>query len=208
MSKAIPTIILYTPQTRKPCFCKNVIKNFIAPPESELHFTTKIAGPLKVYISNGMYTLDFPSRMPVGTANADKVLAALGISTAVEVLKSRDYFVVLPDEGALKNLAPDFELVEKLDATGLIATAKGRSADVVSRCFYPGMGIDEDPVTGSAHCSIVPYWSMQLGKNKLECRQLSSRGGTLLCELQGDRVLMTGKCILFMKGEAFVEVSS
>ena len=98
-------------------------------------------------------------------------------------------------------MEPDFELMKQIDTIGVIITAKGRSADVVSRCFYPAAGIPEDPVTGSAHCNIIPFWTQKLGKNKLHCRQLSERGGNLECELQGDRVLMTGKCILYMRGE-------
>jgi len=119
----------------------------------------------------------------------------------VEVLKSRDYFVVLPNETAVTNTEPDFTLIKQLDSVGIIVTAKGQSADVVSRCFYPGAGIPEDPVTGSAHCNIVPYWSEKLGKTKLFCKQLSQRGGDLHCELEGDRVLMSGKCILYLEGE-------
>jgi predicted PhzF superfamily epimerase YddE/YHI9 len=83
----------------------------------------------------------------------------------------------------------------------VIVTAKGQSSDVVSRCFYPGLGIQEDPVTGSAHCNIIPYWSEKLGKTKLFCRQLSPRGGDLYCELNGDRVLMSGKCVLYLQGD-------
>jgi predicted PhzF superfamily epimerase YddE/YHI9 len=91
--------------------------------------------------------------------------------------------------------------MKELDTVGVIITAKGHVADVVSRCFYPGAGIQEDPVTGSAHCNVVPYWSNKLQKNKLHCRQLSQRGGDLDCELAGERVRMTGRCVLYMQGE-------
>lgn len=178
-----------------------VIKNFIEPHLAEIHFTTGKAGPLSAMAREGMYTLDFPSRMPQPCKTPDKLLKSLNITTAVEVLKSRDYFVVLPNEGAVKNTEPDFTLMKELDSVGVIVTAKGQTADVVSRCFYPGAGIPEDPVTGSAHCNIVPYWSDKLGKTKLFCRQLSQRGGELHCELEGDRVLMSGKCVLFLEGE-------
>ena len=119
----------------------------------------------------------------------------------MEILRSRDYFVVLENEEAILNVEPDFMLMRKLDAIGVIITAKGKSADVVSRCFYPGMGIQEDPVTGSAHCNIIPYWADKLGKNKFFAKQLSKRGGDVWCELKGDRVLMSGKAVEFMKGE-------
>jgi hypothetical protein len=114
--------------------------------------------------------------MPVRCDVPEKLLASLGISNAVDVLRSRDYFVVLPNEEAVRNAEPDYTLMKELDTIGVIVTAKGHTADVVSRCFYPGAGIPEDPVTGSAHCNIVPYWSEKLGKTTLFCQQLSARG--------------------------------
>ena len=178
-----------------------ILKNFVEPHLAEINFTTQKAGQLKAMAKDGMYTLDFPSRMPQSCKAPDQLLKSLNITTAVEVLKSRDYFVVLPNEEAVKNTEPDFTLMKDLDTIGVIVTAKGQSADVVSRCFYPGLGIQEDPVTGSAHCNIVPYWSEKLGKTKLFCKQLSPRGGNLHCELEGDRVLMSGNCVLFLEGE-------
>jgi len=178
-----------------------IIKNFVEPHLAEINFTTQKAGALRAMAKDGIYTLDFPSRMPQPCQTPGQLLKSLGITTAVEVLKSRDYFVVLPNEDAVKNADPDFTLIKELDSVGVIVTAKGQSADVVSRCFYPGAGIAEDPVTGSAHCNIIPYWSEKLGKSKLFCKQLSQRGGDLHCELQGDRVLMSGKCVLYLEGE-------
>lgn len=178
-----------------------IIKNFIDPSIAEINFSTEKAGILKASAGNGMYTLDFPSRMPEECEVPDNLLKSLGVSHAIDVLKSRDYFVVLPDEEAIKNVEPDFNLIKQLDSIGVIVTAKGKSADVVSRCFYPGAGIPEDPVTGSAHCTIVPYWSEKLNTTKIFCKQLSPRSGDLHCELKGDHVLMSGKCVLYLKGE-------
>lgn len=178
-----------------------VIKNFIEPHIAEIQFSTQKAGMLKASAKEGIYTLDFPARIPEPCTAPAGLLKSLGTAIAVEILKSRDYFVVLPDEEAVKNIEPDFILMQQLDSFGVIVTAKGHSADVVSRCFYPSAGINEDPVTGSAHCNIVPYWSEKLGKTKLQCKQLSKRGGTLDCELSGDRVLLSGKCVLFLQGE-------
>jgi len=178
-----------------------IIKNFVEPHLAEINFTTQKVGVLKATTKDGAYTLDFPSRMPQSCETPAQLFKSLGISTAVEVLKSRDYFVVLPNEEAIKNAEPDFTLIKELDSVGVIVTAKGQTADVVSRCFYPGAGIPEDPVTGSAHCNIVPYWADKLGKTKLFCKQLSQRGGDLHCELEGDRVLMSGKCTLYLEGE-------
>ena len=177
-----------------------VVKNFLEPHTGEITFTTEKAGSLRAVAKDGVYTLDFPSRIPQPCEVPEQLFPSLGIRTAVEVRRSRDYFVVLPDETAVTNVEPDYTLMKELDTIGVIVTAKGISADVVSRCFYPGAGIPEDPVTGSAHCNIVPYWSDKLGKMKLHCRQLSPRGGDLQCELAGDRVLMSGKCALFMQG--------
>jgi PhzF family phenazine biosynthesis protein len=182
-----------------------VIKNFLEPHLQEIRFTTEKAGVLKASAKDGSYTLDFPARMPMPCDVPDQLWKSIGITTAVEVLRSRDYFVVLPDEDAVMSAEPDFSVMQELDAIGVIVTAKGRSADVVSRCFYPGAGIPEDPVTGSAHCNIVPYWSEKLQQTKLFCKQLSARGGDLQCELKGDRVLMSGKCALFMQGEIEVQ---
>jgi len=148
--------------------------------------------------------LDFPSRVPQPCPVPDDLLKSIGIDTTVEVLRSRDYFVVLPDEESILNAEPDYSIMKELDTIGVIITAKGHHSDVVSRCFYPGAGIPEDPVTGSAHCNIVPYWAEKLKKNKLFCRQLSPRSGDLHCELKGDRVLMSGKCALFMQGEIYI----
>lgn len=181
-----------------------VIKNFLEPHVAEIHFSTQKAGVLKASAKDGVYTLDFPSRMPVHCDVPDKLLQSLGVSNAVEVLRSRDYVVVLPNEEAVQNVEPDYITMRELDTVGVIVTAKGHEADVVSRCFYPGAGIPEDPVTGSAHCNVVPYWSGKLGRAKLFCRQLSPRSGDLHCELAGDRVLMSGKCVLFMQGEIII----
>ena len=181
-----------------------IIKNFLEPHLSEIVFSTEKAGILKAFASEGIYTLDFPSRVPQPCPVPDDLLKSIGIDTAVEVLRSRDYFVVLPDEESVLNAEPDYNIMKELDTIGVIITAKGHHSDVVSRCFYPGAGIPEDPVTGSAHCNIVPYWTEKLKKNKLFCRQLSPRGGELRCELKGDRVLMSGKCALFMHGEIYI----
>ena len=112
--------------------------------------------------------------------------------------------MVLPNEESVKNIEPDFSLMRELNA-GVIVTAKGHNSDVVSRFFYPAAGIDEDPVTGSAHCNIIPYWSEKLGKTKIHAKQLSKRGGELWCEDKGDRVLMGGHCVLFLTGEIIIE---
>jgi PhzF family phenazine biosynthesis protein len=180
-----------------------IIKTFLEPHVQEVTFTTQKAGELKTYIKDGKYTLDFPARVATPANAPGKLLEGLGISAAIEIIKAKSYFVVLPNQEAVQNLEPDFNVLKKLDA-GVIVTAKGHSADVVSRFFYPGGGIDEDPVTGSAHCSIIPYWSQKLGTTKIHAKQLSKRGGDLWCEYKDDRVLMSGTCVLYMTGEIFI----
>jgi predicted PhzF superfamily epimerase YddE/YHI9 len=128
-------------------------------------------------------------------------LEALGVAADSAVYKSRDYFVVLPNEAVVRSVSPDISALKKMDGLGVIITAPGDYADAASRCFYPKAGIDEDPVTGSAHCNIVPYWANALGKKDIVCQQVSARGGELRCSLKGDRVILGGQAVLVMKGE-------
>lgn len=181
-----------------------IIKTLIEPEVSKINFTTQKAGLLQATANGVVYTLNFPARMPQACAVPAGLLESIGITEAVAVLRSRDYFVVLPDEAAVRNVVPDYNRMKTLDTIGVIVTAQGDEADVVSRCFYPGAGVPEDPVTGSAHCNIVPYWAEKLNSTKLHCRQVSPRSGDLQCELAGDRVFMSGSCVLFMKGEIYV----
>src|SRR5688572_27574894 len=181
-----------------------IIKKYIDTAAEVILFTTEKVGVLRALCKNGMYTLDFPARMPQPCEIPSILYKSLGIKDAIEVLKSRDYFVVLADEQAVIDTNPDMTLVKELDAVGVTVTAKGKSADVVSRFFAPKAGIPEDPVTGSAHCNIVPYWCEKLGKNKLFAKQISPRGGDLWCELVNDRVMMSGHCAEFMKGEILI----
>ena len=112
--------------------------------------------------------------------------------------------VVLPSQRDIELLSPDFKTLTKTGGRGVIATAKGDEADFVSRCFFPQSGIDEDPVTGSAHASTVPYWAERLGKTTLKAIQLSKRRGYLDCELKGDRILIGGNAVTYMKGEYYL----
>ena len=107
---------------------------------------------------------------------------------------------MIATEDEVRALKPDFAALKILDCLGIIVTAPGSDCDFVSRFFAPGAGVDEDPVTGSAHCALAPYWSQRLGKNELTARQVSKRGGDLTCTLSGDRVELTGRAITFMEG--------
>ena len=171
---------------------------------NELIFHSK-SGPLKVTRNGELLTLDFPATPAEPVNNPPQgIFEGLGIDH-VPVFKSVfDYMVVLPSQKMIEALQPDFKTLAQLDARGLITTAPGDEADFVSRCFFPQSGIDEDPVTGSAHTAMVPYWSAQLGKIKMKAIQLSKRRGYLDCELAGDRVLMSGKAVTYLTGEIIV----
>ena len=118
--------------------------------------------------------------------------------THLEVLAADDYIAVFDSEDTVRAITPDLALLFRLDRRGVIVTAKGSDVDFVSRFFAPKYGIPEDPVTGSAHCELAPYWAKRLGKNSLEARQVSRRGGDLLCEIKADRVLLSGSAVTVM----------
>ena len=132
--------------------------------------------------------------------NLDAVNEA-ALTNSDEIYKGRDdYLVILNSEEELRNLTPNYSKVSKLDARGLIISAPGNEVDFVSRCFFPQLGVNEDPVTGSAHTLLMPYWSNRLSKNTLIANQISQRGGILHCEFKGDRTLISGEAIIFLTG--------
>lgn len=161
------------------------------------------SGPLTVSKrSNGKLMLDFPANTPELVAEpAAGIFEGLGIAPAPVFKTSFDYMVVLPSQKAVEALTPDFKKLAHTPCRGVIATAAGEEADFVSRCFYPQSGVDEDPVTGSAHTIMVPYWAQQLNKTSMKAVQLSKRRGHLDCELAGNRVLMSGNAVTYLRGE-------
>jgi PhzF family phenazine biosynthesis protein len=165
-----------------------------------------LSGLLKVGRKNeNTYTLDFPSNPPEPVTDIPEGLfEGLGIENMPVFKTSFDYMVVVPSQQVIEDLKPDFPSLAKVKARGVITTAKGRNVDFVSRCFYPQSGINEDPVTGSAHTILVPYWAKELGKTYLKAMQLSKRKGYLECELKNDRVLISGNVITYLKGEYIV----
>jgi PhzF family phenazine biosynthesis protein len=165
----------------------------------EAQFAAKV-GVLTVRREGRLLIMDFPSRPAAAVPLAESVVEALG-ARPKELLKSRDLMAVFGTEDEVKALSPDFALLARLDATGIIATAPGRKVDFVSRFFAPAMGVPEDPVTGSSHCTLVPYWSSRLGRSSLTARQVSRRGGELRCEDRGDRVAIGGEAVCYLRGE-------
>jgi PhzF family phenazine biosynthesis protein len=166
---------------------------------TSVSFETK-SGELIVSRDGDLYSMDFPSRPPLECAVDPNLIDALGAKPAL-ILGARDYFCVFDTEAALRALKPNMEKLIQIDRFGFIATAPGRDCDFVSRFFAPGKGVPEDPVTGSAHCTLIPYWSKRLGKKKLHARQISKRGGELWCEDRGERVTIAGKAVKFLEGE-------
>jgi len=165
-----------------------------------IRFQSK-SGILTVTRNAEKISMDFPAWKPEPlTTWPEELATALGNIAITGVHKYRDYLVEVADENMVQLCQPDFTLLKKLGQK-VILTAKGNKADFVSRFFAPTVGIDEDPVTGSAHAQLIPYWAEKLDKKTLFARQLSKRGGELWCEHQGDRVTMAGQCVFFMKGE-------
>ena len=156
------------------------------------------SGPLKVDRDGARLVMDFPAHPPA-PAGIDAVAGALG-TTPEAVLKARYALAVLHDEAAVLAVRPDFAKVASLHLPGLIVTAPGEDCDFVSRFFAPRWGVDEDPVTGSAHCTLIPYWAKRLGQTEMFARQVSARGGALWCTLKGDRVLIAGRVACYLEG--------
>jgi len=176
-----------------------VIANFLEPGIKQIRFKS-MSGELKVKCSEDLYTLDFPVRNIYPVLPNAEIEEILHVKPE-EIYLSRDMFIVVDSEETVRNLQPDFDKMSKFEAgDGVIVTAKGEECDFVSRCFYPKCGINEDPVTGSAHCNLIPYWAKKLGKTILSARQLSERGGNLQCELHKDRVKISGKAVLYLEG--------
>lgn len=176
--------------------------NFLEKDAASVRFMTRASGPVEVTRDGDLLSLDFPSRPPESCAAPPALIKALGREPKA-VLASRDYMAVFGDESEVAGLEPDMGLLAGLDRFGVIVTAPGRSADFVSRYFAPAEGIPEDPVTGSAHCTLIPYWSGVLGKKELTARQISRRGGTLYCKDLGERVAIAGRAVLYMEGHIF-----
>jgi len=176
-----------------------VIFSEIEAGRAEVRFRSK-SGPLRVSAEGERLALDFPSRPPAPAETSLAALAAaLGARPSV-ALASRDYLAVFGTEDEVRSLRPDMARVAALDRMAVIATAPGRDCDFVSRFFAPAVGVPEDPVTGSAHCTLVPYWAGRLGRKSLFARQVSARGGELWCEDRGERVSIAGHCVRYLEG--------
>ncbi len=164
-----------------------------------LYFDTK-SGELTVQRVGNKLALDFPSRPPQPVEVDGGLVSALGGPEPLEILAARDYLIRYETAAQVRSLRPNMEALKGIDRFAFIATAPGSDCDFVSRFFAPAKGIPEDPVTGSSHCTLIPYWAQQLNRTELYARQISPRGGELFCKLLGDRVEIAGHAALFLKG--------
>ena len=180
-----------------------VVLHHLQPDLDSVAFET-ISGKLTVTRDDERLSMNFPARAPTPVSVSEVLSDALGKAPS-EVHLSRDVLAVYDDEATVRSLAPDHAKLAALEeGLGVIVTAKGDTVDFVSRFFAPKAGVPEDPVTGSAHCTLVPYWSERLDRSLLVAHQVSPRGGELYCENRGDRVIMSGRCTLFMTGSIYL----
>ena len=181
----------------------HVLFRYSFPLANRLTFSSR-SGNLIVTRDGELLSMDFPSRPGKPVALTDTMVAALG-SGPREALLARDLMAIFDTESEVRAFRPDFQRIASLDAFAVIVTAPGDTVDFVSRFFAPRAGITEDPATGSAHCTLVPYWAARLGKSDLVAKQLSARGGDFLCNLRGDRVVIAGRTVEYLRGEITVE---
>ncbi len=179
-----------------------VIMTRLSPAASELRFHTR-SGLLTVTRDGERLALDLPAQPPTPCTMPDRFVAALG-RPPQQILGAVKYLAVYNTAAEVAALKPDFSALSAIDRDGVIATAPGEDCDFVSRYFAPHAGIPEDPVTGSAHCTLVPYWAARLGKTTLHARQISRRSGELYCELRGDRVRVAGRAVLYAEGRIYL----
>lgn len=179
-----------------------VISNFIDKKTTNMRFETK-SGTLIVDKKEDIYEMDFPARKPKQIEITPQMSRAIGLPV-LEAYLSRDLLLLVESEEEVGNLLPSFELLKQLpDCFAVIVTAKSNKVDFVSRFFAPSAGIPEDPVTGSSHSTLIPFWAERLNKEEMVAMQLSKRGGVLFCQNCGDRVKIAGKAILYLHGEIF-----
>lgn len=178
----------------------HVLLNHLHPELDSVRFHSR-SGPLAVRCADDELELDFPADPPRRCETTAAMAAALGRRPRETWRSSLGYLLAtLEDETAVRSLRPDWRAFDELDEKAVMVTARGREVDFVSRFFAPRVGIPEDPVTGSAHCVLIPYWAAVLEKTRLRARQLSERGGELGCELRGERVGIAGRCVTYLEG--------
>ncbi len=169
-------------------------------PGDTVRFQTRQSGELSVVKRHPLLDMDFPARPAHAIAPPAGLAEALRVAPEKVFGSEEDLLVVLESEKAVRDVRPDFDALLKIESRGIIVTARGDGVDFVSRFFAPRVGVKEDPVTGSAHCVLIPYWARLLGKDVLRALQVSNRGGELSCKNSGERVRISGKAVLYMEG--------
>jgi PhzF family phenazine biosynthesis protein len=180
-----------------------VLANFVEPKTNEFVFNT-LSGRLTVTRQGDLYEMDFPAYNLTPVPITDEMVAAMGVRP-VEAYVARDLLCVFEHEDDVITMNPDQEKVKALGGLLLNVTAPGTKFDCVSRSFAPKCNIAEDPVCGSGHCHVIPYWAQRLNKDKLVARQASARGGTLYCEVCGERIKIAGRAVIYAIAELYVE---
>jgi PhzF family phenazine biosynthesis protein len=175
-----------------------VLDRYLGFSEDKVQFESR-GGELSVTREGSRFRLDFPALALERCPPPAALVEGLGMQP-LEVFASMDYLAVLPSEADVRTVTPDYTMLSGLDRRGVIVTSRGESADFVSRFFAPGAGINEDPVTGSAHCALTPYWSRRLGKRHMHAMQVSKRGGELWLQDRGDRIWISGHCAPYLAG--------
>ncbi len=168
--------------------------------EDTIRFQTRKSGELRITRKGDVLEMDFPARPASPQVAPDGLSRALGVTPEKVYGSEEDLMVLLDSEKAVVEVQPDFSVLEQIDCRGVIITAQGEGCDFVSRFFAPRVGVPEDPVTGSAHCVLIPYWEKVLNRKHLHARQVSKRGGELFCRLVDDRVKISGKAVLYLEG--------
>ena len=171
----------------------------------KIYFHSDRSGPLSVKNHDGFLSLNFPSDQIHQIEMTPEIMSGFNICPVAAYLGKTDYMLIFDNEEQISNIIPDYPVIEQWPVRGVIVTAPGVGSDFVSRFFAPQSGVNEDPVTGSAHTSLTPYWSAKLNKNELTAIQLSPRRGFLQCTNLQDRVEISGKAKLYLKGEIFIE---
>lgn len=177
--------------------------NFIDTKAERISFSS-MSGELIVEKAGDLLSLNFPTQKPLPVKTPQEIMLKAFEVKPKEVLMAVKNFLVYDSEDVVRNMNPDMELLKQVEGDGVIITAKGNNVDFVSRFFAPYIGINEDPVTGSAHTHLIPYWSEKLGKKKMTALQVSARGGELFCEDLGERVKISGKAVLYSQGKIFI----
>jgi|ERR1022692_4234555 PhzF family phenazine biosynthesis protein len=182
-----------------------VVLKILETDRGSVSFETRASGALTVCRDGDLLAMDFPMLTPwTCAAPPAALISGLGQAPAAIAQIEDNYFAVYESQEEVRRIRPDFRLLERRHPAGVAVTAPGEDADFVSRYFAPSYGIPEDPVTGSTHCSLAPYWAQRLGKTRLHARQVSERGGEMWCEVAGGRVILKGNAVLTLRGELLV----